>query len=180
MSSSAIDLFLTYHFLKRLATPFNQWDAFKLGIIDEEGKVLKKASTLTKPEEIAAWGYFDRLVANLKKLLGKVPGGKSKIASYAAALLLIKEYKNPRDIDDDGLELVVEELFNNQLIEMQINLHEEDGGAPVSGQPVNNVGGGRIAALGIGPQGEPPKRKKTALAAMLRRKKPNVGPKLST
>jgi hypothetical protein len=43
MSSSTIDLFLTYHFLKKLSTPFEEWDAYKLKIIDAEGNVLRKA-----------------------------------------------------------------------------------------------------------------------------------------
>ena len=35
----AIDLFVTYRFIKLLVTPFNKTDAFELGIIDEKGKV---------------------------------------------------------------------------------------------------------------------------------------------
>jgi len=170
MSNSSVDLFLTYHFLKRLATPFENWDAYKLKIIDADGNILKKSKTLTTPEEINAWGYFDRLVANLKKLLAKVPGGKSKIASYAAALLLIKENKSPRDIDDEELAVLVETLLNAQL-----NALNEDG---IAVAPVNNVGGGKVAGLGIGAQGEPPKKAK--LNAMFRRKLIDVAPKLST
>lgn len=169
--SNTVDLFLTYHFLKRLSTPFTEWDAFKLGIIDETGKVLRKAETLTKADEINAWGYFDRLVANLKKLLAKVPGGKTKIASYAAALLLIKENNNNRDICDDDLETLVEELFNEQL-----RLVTEDGSAGI----VNNVGSGNIAGLGVGPQGEPPVKKKTRINTMFKRKMLDVDPKLPT
>jgi hypothetical protein len=169
MSSSTIDLFLTYHFLKRLATPFENWDAFKLKIIDAEGNVLRKASTLTKPEEVNAWGYFDRLVANLKKLLAKVPGGKTKIASYAAALLLIKEHKNPRDIDDDELQVLVEDLFN-----MEYSKFIAEEGEAVT----NNVGSGRVAGLGVGAQGEPPKSKKVKINTMFKRKMIDVDPKL--
>lgn len=169
MSSSTIDLFLTYHFLKRLSTPFEEWDAYKLKIIDAEGNVLRKAKTLTKPEEISAWGYFDRLVANLKKLLAKVPGGKTKIASYAAALLLIKEHKNPRDIDDDELQVLVEDLFN---MEYSRFIAEEGEGI------TNNVGSGRVAGLGVGAQGEPPKSKKVKINTMFKRKMIDVDPKI--
>jgi len=35
-----VDLFLVYQFMKRLITPFEKWPAFKLGIIDKDGKVL--------------------------------------------------------------------------------------------------------------------------------------------
>ena len=39
---SAIDLFVTYRFLKLLTTPFNRTDAYKLGIIDKNGhRILK-------------------------------------------------------------------------------------------------------------------------------------------
>ena len=36
----AIDLFVTYRFIKLLVTPFEKTDAFKLGIIDKDGNVL--------------------------------------------------------------------------------------------------------------------------------------------
>ena len=36
MANRVLDIFLTYQFLKRLTTPFEQWDAYKLGIIDEK------------------------------------------------------------------------------------------------------------------------------------------------
>ena len=34
---TAIDLFVTYRFIKLLVTPFNKTEAFKLGIIDDKG-----------------------------------------------------------------------------------------------------------------------------------------------
>ena len=41
----AIDLFVTYRFLKLLTTPFEKTDAFKLGIIDENGnRIMQKIS----------------------------------------------------------------------------------------------------------------------------------------
>ena len=33
-----VDLFLVFQFIKRLSTPFKEWDAYKLGIIDETGQ----------------------------------------------------------------------------------------------------------------------------------------------
>ena len=44
---------------------------------------------------------FDRMIFNLKKLIEKIPGGKTRIASYAAALFLIKEQENPTTHPDD-------------------------------------------------------------------------------
>ena len=37
----AIDLFVTYRFIKLLTTPFEKTEAYKLGIIDKDGATLK-------------------------------------------------------------------------------------------------------------------------------------------
>lgn len=90
--SRAGDLFYAFRFLKLLVTPFEKTPAFELGIIDKDGKVLKKAADRTTPDEKSAYTVFHRLVFNIKKLLAKVPGGKSVLARYGAALFLIKEH----------------------------------------------------------------------------------------
>ena len=114
-----VDLFLVYQFIRRLATPFNKWKAYELGIIDDEGKVLIKRKDFTQKAQRKAWGVYDIMIANIKKLLGKVRGGKSRLASYAAALFLIKEYKH---FSDDSL--LTEDLTDEQL-EESLALFEE-------------------------------------------------------
>ena len=86
------DLFYAFRFLKLLVTPWEKTEAFKLGIIDANGNILKKSAERTTPEEKSAYTVFHRLVFNVKRLLGKVPGGKSVVARYGAALFLIKEH----------------------------------------------------------------------------------------
>ena len=95
--SRAGDLFYAFRFLKLLVTPFKKTKAYQLGIVDETGKVLKKAKQRTKPEEKAAYTVFHRLVFNLKRLVGKVPGGRSVVARYGAALFLIREHTKMSD-----------------------------------------------------------------------------------
>ena len=92
--SRAGDLFYAFRFLKLLVTPFKKTKAFQLGIVDEKGKVLKKAKERTTSPEKAAYTVFHRLVFNLKRLVGKVPGGRSLVARYGAALFLIREHTN--------------------------------------------------------------------------------------
>lgn len=87
----AVDVYYTFRFLRQLVTPWNETKAFKLGLIDADGKVLRKATT---PDEKDAYTLFFRLVYNIKRLLNKVPLGKTKLASYIAALWLIKENTN--------------------------------------------------------------------------------------
>lgn len=107
--SSGVDLFLTYKFLRMLTTPFNKTEAFKLGIIDESGEVLK---TELNDEEKKAYSIFTRLVFNLKKLLEMAPGGKSKLASYAAALFLIRE-SAPSIAEKDTIEYAFKKYLHN-------------------------------------------------------------------
>ena len=101
--SKSTDLVYTFRFLRLLTTPWQDTNAFKLGLIDDQGKKIKKPQTT---EEKSAYNLFHRLVYNVKKLINKVPGGKSKIASYAAALLLLKE---THDLSDASLEKILNE-----------------------------------------------------------------------
>ena len=78
------DLVYTFRFLKLLVTNFEDTEAFKLGIIDEKGKRIKRPES---SDERNVYTPFHRLVYNIKKL---IPGGK--IGSYASALYLIKEH----------------------------------------------------------------------------------------
>jgi hypothetical protein len=107
-----IDLYLVYQFIRRLVTPFTEWEAYKLGIIDERGNVLRKRRELRLQPEIRAFGVFDVMILNLKKLLEKLPAGQTRIASYAAALWLIREHKafTPGS-------LLTEDLSDEQLFE---------------------------------------------------------------
>ena len=51
MANRAIDLLITYRVIKLLVTPFEKQEAFKTGIIDKNGKVLKKYRTLKTAKE---------------------------------------------------------------------------------------------------------------------------------
>lgn len=108
--SRTADLFYAFRFLKLLVTPWNKTGAFEQGIIDENGLNLKKARALTTPEEKEVYTVFHRLVFNLKRLLNKVPFGKSKLASYAAALFLIKENTN---LTEEEIRGVLEQILGD-------------------------------------------------------------------
>ena len=104
------ELYFLFSFLKRLVTKFEKTDAYKLGIIDKNGKVLIKKRDFTTIEQRNAYTMMDTLIFNLKKLLGKIPFGKTTIATYAAALLLLREEKNLKILAD---EKILEEKFSN-------------------------------------------------------------------
>ena len=118
--NQVIDLAITYKFLKNLVTPFEKWPAYKLGLIDKDGNIVKQRKDRLKQEEKDALGYFDVVTLNLRKLLGKLPGGQSAIATYAAALLLLKEYpkKNLKE-DYEPSEQEVALMLNETIKEIE-------------------------------------------------------------
>ena len=93
MASRAIDLVITYRIIKLLVTPFERQEAFKFGIIDKDGNVLKKFRKLKTEKERKAYTMLHRFVFNLKRILKRIGLG-SKLGSFAVALaLLLKENK---------------------------------------------------------------------------------------
>lgn len=107
----AADLLYTFRFLKLLVTPFEKTEAFKLGIIDKDGK-RDKDMLIDTPEKKAAYTAFQKLVFNIKKIMAKAPGGGSRIASYAAALYLLKDNYS---ISDKEMDLILEEMDLDKL-----------------------------------------------------------------
>tara|TARA_Y100000389_G_scaffold201940_1_gene245908 strand:- start:1959 stop:2450 length:492 start_codon:yes stop_codon:yes gene_type:complete len=93
MANRAIDLLITYRLIKLLVTRFENQEAFKYGIIDKKGKVLRRYRTLTKTVEKKSYTILHRFVFNLKRILQKVGLG-GRLGSFAVALaMLIKEDK---------------------------------------------------------------------------------------
>jgi len=109
----AIDLFVAYRFLRILTTPWEDQDAFKFGIIDKDGKLLRKVNTLKTDEEKKSFTLLHRLVFNLKRILHKVPLVKSKIGTYATALFLLKQSV----VTDEEESSMIEKTFTNWLID---------------------------------------------------------------
>lgn len=86
------DAFVAYKFIKLLSTPFEKTDAFKRGIIDKDGNILKKRSSLIDSDDKKAYpSNVYTLVWNLKKIMNKLPIVKTRLGSFAAALYLLKE-----------------------------------------------------------------------------------------
>ena len=86
-----VDNLIAYRILTMLVKPFNETEAFKLGIIDAQGKNLIKARNLTTIKQKQAYTYLHRLVFNLKRIINKLPGGESRTKNVVAAFFLVKE-----------------------------------------------------------------------------------------
>ena len=86
----AADTVYAFRFIRMLVLDWKDWDAYKAGIIDENGKRVKSVK-IDNLEKSSTWTPFIRLCANIKRLVSKAPGGGSRLGSFAAALFLIKE-----------------------------------------------------------------------------------------
>ena len=120
--SRAVDLFVTYRFLKLLVTPWNKQEAYKQGIIDKNGKSLKKARDLGKEEERASYTLLHRLVFNCKRIMSKIPFVRSQLGTYAAALFLLKEHYKIENLPEAQ---VTKYLLENKLIDLNDTISEE-------------------------------------------------------
>ena len=93
MANRAVDLVITYRVIKLLVTPFNKQEAFKYGIIDKDGKVLRKYRTLKTTAEKKSYTILHRFVFNLKRVLAKAGLG-GRLGTFAVALAtLLREDK---------------------------------------------------------------------------------------
>ena len=132
----AIDLFVTYRFIKLLVTPFEKQDAYKLGIIDKDGnRIMPPPSAAgvrqTKPKSLDtiaeknAYTILHKLVFNIKKIFGKVPGLRTKLGTYAAALFLLKDTFKESVDDPDMFEKEFMKYLKEQGYEIDDSISEE-------------------------------------------------------
>ena len=128
---SAIDLFVTYRFLKLLTTPFEKTEAFKLGIIDKKGhRIMKPKSSkpeveLSTTQQKNSYTILHKLVFNIKKLFNKVPGLRTKVGTYAAALFLLKDTFKEHVEDPDFFESEFIKYLKENNIEFDNSISEE-------------------------------------------------------
>jgi hypothetical protein len=129
--SYLIDNTIAVRIIFLLTLPFEKWEAFKSGIIDKDGNII------SDKKDDDNWTMLHRLIARLKIMLGKIPGGKSQFATFAAAYLLVKEN---REIPSFSEYVALKECYERLI---------ED-------EPSNNV----TNVAGIKPGDEPPAKGK--------------------
>lgn len=116
MIRSGVDLYVLYTIVRRLAMPFTDWKAYKVGLIDDKGEFLVPKGKRNEDQEYVLT-YLDIFVLNLKKLLQKIPGANNRFVTYAAALWLLREDK--------------QDILNNLI--------EDEGSGPIANSSTNNI-----------------------------------------
>ena len=126
-----IDALIAYRLLKLLVTPFKKTKAYKLGIIDDRGKVLIKAKEFIKSfpptrvqEARKAYTLLIRFIFNLKRILGKV-GIRGPLGSAAAAAIAFFREQNDynpiiekqvyKHIKEQGFEFDISENYGEPI-----------------------------------------------------------------
>ena len=140
--SSAVDMFAVYQFIRRLSTPFNKWEGFKSGVIDAKGNIKVKPKDRT-PAQNRSFKVFDVMVLKLKRLLEKVPFGRSRLASYAAALYLIKEDWDTRT--EDQILNESSDAFTDYIRIYRLDNYKR----ALEEMPTNAAGSGAVAGMGV-------------------------------
>ena len=165
------DAFVTYRILRLLATPIEQSDAYKMGIIDANGKKIKNPTT---PAEKDAYSLLQRFVFKVQRALVKSPDRNAKrLLTFAAALSILKDHKE-QDLDSLDVEPLLEMYSAFEDVEQQAKLLEHNVISfstflSEEGVVANAVGGGGIDGIGVGPKGEP--GRDPVMMPMVRRKK---------
>ena len=148
MASVILDTLIAYKFIKIISTPWTDTEAFKLGILDANGKILKKRGSLTSQAEKSAYpSIFYTLCWNIKKILDRVPllNLKGKPGALIASIMLLRELcakdlSDPTVIDD----LVKEELLN---IGITVEILAESATSPQSLTTGNYMVRGRTMSI---------------------------------
>lgn len=145
--SRFVDALITYRILRLLTTPFDQQDAFRLGLIDKHGNRLKKESELNTNEEQEAYSLLHRMVFRLKRIIEKVPMDNKNFLSFATAVALVRE---GIEYDDEILEEVFYMTQERQDVK-DLAEELESGKIQSFKQFVEEMGvaGGGVAGIGI-------------------------------
>ena len=112
-----IDALVAYRVIKLLVTPFNKTQAYKLGIIDDKGKVLIKSKQITTQQQRKAYTLLIRFVFNLKRLLSKV-GVRGPLSTAAAAAIAFFKEENGQNLE---VEKVVYKHLKENGFEFEVN-----------------------------------------------------------
>ena len=183
-----VDSVIAFRILHMLVTNFEDTAAYRLGIIDKNGKELKPMRELNTVEERDAYTLLHRLVFRIKKIINKVPIENKKLVSLAAAYSLVKEElangkesinleeKFLKRLDEDltvEMQELTEAMDKNKILSFR-QFSEEMGAAAVA--PANNAAAtAGIAGLGKDvPVSKKAQKKWTSSNQMFRRGKPNA------
>jgi len=176
--SRVVDSLIAYRILRMFSTPVTQHPAYQLGIINKDYEKIKEPST---SQELDAYTLLDRLAFKIRRALMKSPDRTAKrLLTFAAAIAILREEKNIESMPEEDFEVLIDLYSQDERVINEAQLLETDR-VPFSwftldeeiANAAGPMGGGNIAGIGTGPQGEPGRN--PSLMPMQRRKKKKKG-----
>ena len=172
--SRLTDAYVTYRIIRMLATPIENSDAYKLGIVNAEGKKIKNPTT---PSEKDAYSLLQRFIFKVQRALVKSPDRNAKrLLTVAAALSILREHDETtlETYTEQDIEALLDMYETDESVERQSKLLEHNVISfntflSEEGVVANAVGGGGIDGIGVGPKGEP--GRDPVMMPMVRRRK---------
>ena len=158
--SRIVDSLIAYRILRMFSQPIKKHPAYLMGIVDADGNKLKEPSG---SQELDAYTLLDKLAFKIKRALMKSPDRTAKrLLTFAAAIAILRENKDVEEMQDGEFEALID-LYSQDDIVIKESKMLEMGRTPFSyfalNEEIANVagpmGGGAIAGIGTGAQGEP-------------------------
>ena len=142
-----VDTLITIRILKMLTTPIPDTAAYRLGIVDRDGKKIRDPKTEKEQE---SYDMLNRLIFRLKRIINMVPANR-QFLSYAAAYALVREsmlnQEEPDDLEFQLIESVITEKYKytgTEVMGLDFKSIFEDGeggapAAPAATAPTNTT-----------------------------------------
>ena len=151
--SRFVDAVVAYRILRMLATPIERSDAYRFGVIDKDGNKVKDPQT---SEEMDSYSLLQRFVFKVQRALVKSPDRNAKrLLTFAAAMAILREQSD--DVADEELVTLLEMYMADEAVQKQATMLESNLLSFKNYQmdEMMAAGGGGVAGIGIGPDGEP-------------------------
>ncbi|AFN37253.1 hypothetical protein VH12019_00283 [Vibrio phage VH1_2019] len=143
------DGFYALRLSRLLHLRFDRWEAYRMGIIDADGKKLRDPVTA---QEKSNWTLFHVTVRNIKRMVGALPGGKTAL-DYGASYLLLIELAKEYGLSDQ---------FADECIRVEESVVAGDSGGDV-GAIASGETTGAVTSAGPETLGDKKKKKKKKL-----------------
>lgn len=165
--SRFVDTVVAYRLLRMLATPIERSDAFKLGIVNNDGEKIKEP---VSQQELNAYSLLQRFVFKVQRALTRSPDRNAKrLLTFAAAMAILKEYTED---DEDNIDALLEVYMEDEDVIEQAKLLEDYNLISFRNYR-EETGVANVAGIGVGDKGEPGVDPR--LMPMMRRKKKKRG-----
>lgn len=125
--SADMDTVYAYHFLSRFLTPFDQWPAYQMGVIDKDGNILVSRRDMSVDQE-NCFTKLDLIVLRMKKAFERTPQGTflNRMPAQTIASMILKESEVPTNVVGTGQIAQKDILLTKKVIRRKLPQNQEN------------------------------------------------------